>query len=66
MKTNGQIGYEAYARVTRGKTFDGKDMPLWPSLPARIHAAWEGAAAAIVESAVERGRGLPNTADCAQ
>lgn len=48
----GQIGYEAYAATTGGKTFDGRDMPLWSALPERIVNAWEGAALAIVEERV--------------
>lgn len=44
---HGQIGYEAYAASTGGKTFDGRDMPRWDELPPRIVAAWEAAASAI-------------------
>lgn len=50
-KSRGQIGYEAYATSTGGKTFDGRDMPTWLDLPERIQAAWEAAAIAIVEAA---------------
>lgn len=56
MKTTGQIGYEAYAIATGGKTFDGRDMPLWTSLPANITKAWEAAGKAVV------GATLPRTA----
>lgn len=45
--TPGQIGYEAYALSTGGKTYDDRDMPRWKDLPERIQAAWEAAAAAI-------------------
>ena len=58
--THGQIGYEAYAASTGGKTFDGRDMPLWPNLPANITKAWGAAAAAILECAP---RQLPRTAE---
>jgi hypothetical protein len=45
--TPGQIGYQAYALSTGGKTFDDRVMPCWEDLPERIQAAWEAAAAAI-------------------
>ncbi len=45
--TLGREGYEAYAKSTGGKTFDGRDMPLWSSLPHRIQDAWAAAAQAI-------------------
>lgn len=51
MKTNGQIGYEAYATSTGGRTYDGKQMPLWTSLPTNITAAWEAAARAVLDRA---------------
>lgn len=40
-------GYEAYAKSTGGKTFDGRDMPTWMQLPLRIQDAWASAAEAI-------------------
>lgn len=43
----GQLGYEAYARFTGGKTFDGRDMPSWAQLPETIRDAWRAAADAI-------------------
>lgn len=43
----GQIGYEAYARATDGKAFDGRDLPMWFELPDRIQQAWTTAASAI-------------------
>lgn len=46
--TTGQIGYEAYARHTGGKTFDGRDMPTWGDLPERTVSAWQAAADAIL------------------
>jgi hypothetical protein len=27
-----RIAYEGYAKCTRGKTFDGRDMPTWQQL----------------------------------
>ncbi len=45
----GQAGYDAYAQCTGGKTFDGRDMPLWSELPQRIQDAWNAAAEAIEE-----------------
>lgn len=44
----GQAGYEAYAKQTGGKTFDGRDMPTWEQLPDRIKEAWSAAAQGIV------------------
>jgi hypothetical protein len=43
-----RLGYEAYARRTGGKTFDGRDMPTWVQLPQHIQDAWADAAAEIV------------------
>lgn len=48
-KSYGQIGYEAYAKSTGGKTYDGRDMPKWEALPEPIKEAWEDAADAIRE-----------------
>lgn len=54
-KTMGQIGYEAYAESTGGKTFDGRDMPTWDQIRERegdvpkVTRAWEAAAAKIAE-----------------
>lgn len=45
--TRGQVGYEAYAAHTGGKTFDGRDMPTWEAVADRTKAAWEAAASAI-------------------
>jgi hypothetical protein len=42
----GMVGYEAYAKSTGGKTFDGRDMPKWADLPQRIRDAWNAVAAA--------------------
>lgn len=42
--TRAQRAYEAYARSTGGKTFDGRDMPAWNDLPKRIQDAWTAAA----------------------
>ena len=56
MKSLGQIGYEAYAEHTGGKTFDGRDMPTWEQVQAsgtKVAGAWEAAAKAIAESARE-------------
>jgi hypothetical protein len=50
--TSGQIGYEAYARFTGGKTFDGRQMPKWDELPANIKDAWDAAATSIKAGAV--------------
>lgn len=57
MKTYGQVGYEAYAESTGGKTFDGRDMPKWDELPARIKTAWEYASEAILELSFRRYEG---------
>ncbi len=49
----GAIGYDAYAKFTGGKTFDGRDMPKWEDLPPRIKQAWAAAAQSITD-AVDR------------
>jgi len=41
-----QRAYEAYAQVTGGKTFDGRDMPQYADLGDTIQAAWVAAATA--------------------
>lgn len=44
----GQIGYEAYADVTEGKSIvTGDELPEWARLPYDIRNAWELAAATI-------------------
>ena len=48
MTESGRIGYEAYARFTGGKTFDGRTMPTWDALPERIRDAWAVAASAVI------------------
>lgn len=53
--SNGQIGYEAYAKKTGGKTYDGRDMPQFFDLPQNIRDAWEAAANAIVEHTRQSG-----------
>jgi hypothetical protein len=52
-KPLGQIGYEAYAVSTGGKTFDGRDMPKWDELPSRVQVAWFCAASAIRDEFVQ-------------
>lgn len=47
MKSLAQIGYEAYAAQTGGKTWDGREMPRWADLPKHTCDAWEAAAGAI-------------------
>ena len=50
-RTLGQVGYEAYAEVTRWKSLaTGQDLPQWSSLRPDIQAAWERAAIAIKSS----------------
>lgn len=51
--TRGQIGYEAYAASTGGKTFDGRDMPAWAALPSNIKQAWMAAAKAIADDVLD-------------
>lgn len=57
-KTLGQIGYEAYAKSTGGKTFDGRDMPTWQEILDRegetpkVTKAWEAAACKILIEAI--------------
>lgn len=46
----GQIGYEAYAFSTGGKTWDGRNMPKWEDLPSHIRIAWDDAAEAIEDA----------------
>lgn len=43
-----RAGYEAYAKSTGGKTYDGREMPKWDELPTRIQNAWKAAAKGIV------------------
>lgn len=43
-----QRAYEAYGRVTGGKTHDGRDMPHWSDLGDTIQAAWIAAATANI------------------
>lgn len=45
--------YEAYAWFTGGKTFDGREMPKFESLPEKIQNAWRVASCAVVD--FERG-----------
>lgn len=52
--TLGQVGYTAYAASTGGKTFDGREMPAWDTLPPNIVRAWEAAADAIVHESIVR------------
>lgn len=64
--TPGQIAFEAYCASTGGKTFDGRPIPAWDELHgdrARIHAAWEAAAQAVLAemSIVRRYPGGPWT-----
>lgn len=47
--TIGRTGYEAYMRATGGATYDGRQMPPWPNLPASVQMAWEASAKAILE-----------------
>lgn len=42
-RTHGQRAYTAYYESMRGKTFDGRPMPMWPDLPARVRIGWEAA-----------------------
>ena len=52
-ETLGQLGYEAYAISTGGKTWDGKPMPTFAEILKRtphVAKAWEDAADAIRES----------------
>jgi hypothetical protein len=56
-KSKGQIGYEAYAAFTGGKTFDGRDMPTWEQVKAsgtKVADAWEAAARAILAQACRK------------
>lgn len=48
MRRFGRAGYEAYARFTGGKTFDGRPMPTWDDLTERIKDAWASAASGII------------------
>lgn len=43
----GLLAYEAYKDSTKGKTFDGRDMPEWADLGNKIQKAWEDAARAV-------------------
>jgi hypothetical protein len=43
-----QVAYEAYSRFTGGKTFDGRDMPMWAGLTDTIRDAWRAAIYAVI------------------
>lgn len=45
----GKRAYEGYAESTNGKTYDGRDMPVWRDLGDRVQTAWIAAAAAVVD-----------------
>jgi len=45
-----RVAYEAYARSTGGKTFDGRDMPRWSDLGDKIQTAWLAASSAAVSA----------------
>lgn len=45
-----KVAYEAYARSTGGKTFDGRDMPVWSGLGDKIQTAWVAAAGAVIDA----------------
>jgi hypothetical protein len=49
MATYGEHAYSAYAESTGGKTYDGRDIPVWADLGDRIQGAWEAAASAVVK-----------------
>jgi hypothetical protein len=51
LKTAAQTGYEAYAKYTGGKTFDGRSMPTWDELPPNIQGAWRAAVGAVLATA---------------
>lgn len=59
----GQIGYEAYAQSTGGKTFDGRDMPTWQEILDRegatpkVTKAWEDAASKILIESIRQAEG---------
>lgn len=48
------VAYEAYARSTGGKTYDGRDMPAYDDLGDTIQAAWQAAAQAVVDTVAEQ------------
>lgn len=58
-KSLAQTAYEAYAKSTGGKTFDGDNMLYWSDLPEPIQDAWKAAA---VAAAVEMGKRLGKAA----
>lgn len=54
---NAEAAYLAYAVATGGHTHDGKPMPRWADLPARVQGAWAAAAEAVCWRAVARDAG---------
>jgi len=52
-KTYGQLGYEAYADFTGGRTYDDRMMPPWEGLTDKIRGAWEAAAVTVAKQARE-------------
>jgi hypothetical protein len=45
---SGKWGFIAYCTVMGGKTFDGREIPSWESLPDNVKNAWVCAAIAIL------------------
>jgi hypothetical protein len=57
MKSYGQIAYEAYCRYSDGKSLiSGQKLPLWNDQDAKIQAAWNYAAEAVLDSFTETSR----------
>jgi hypothetical protein len=44
-----QRAYKAYGAVTEFKNYEGKPMPEWHALPAKIREAWQAAVKEAVE-----------------
>lgn len=52
-QTLGQVAFEAYAKSTDNKTYDGKEIPPFAALSEHVQEAWERAAQAVVESVMQ-------------
>jgi len=51
-KRIGQIAYEAYANSRSNKAFDWSPLPEWADVKPEIQGAWDAAAKAVAEQAI--------------
>ena len=58
IEARARAAYDAYAKRTGGRTFEGNGMMAWPDLPERIREAWLDA----VKAALEHGQPIATPA----